>query len=111
MDESTCTFNSFLQCTVGKWIKDDTRDYSVTLTKKLIVTIYPKAMAFVLKNTVSNLVKSRNVITPVISRAFAYRTLEIDPVSLSKGHYRCRRLIINNTLMPSGDWLKHLLLK
>lgn len=42
-------------------------------------------MAFLLKNTVPNLVKSRNVITPIVSRAFAYRTLEIDPVSNFKG--------------------------
>ena len=42
-------------------------------------------MAFLLKNTVPNLVKSRNVITPIVSRAFAYRTLEIDPVSNSEG--------------------------
>ena len=37
-------------------------------------------MASLVKTTVQNLTRYRNVFTPVIARSFAFRKLEIDPV-------------------------------
>lgn len=39
-------------------------------------------MASLIRLTAQNLVKSRNVVAPVIARSFAFRKLEIDPVGM-----------------------------
>lgn len=40
----------------------------------------PIPMASLAKVTIQNLVRSRNVVAPVVARSFSYRTLKIDPV-------------------------------
>lgn len=111
MDELIDTFNSSPRCTVMELISNDIRDYLPNLTSYFILSIYQRTMAFILKNTMPNIVKSRNVITPIISRAFAYRTLEVDPVTILEVCYRCRKLTIDNTPMHSGDSPRHPLLR
>ncbi|KAK8807874.1 hypothetical protein WA588_006362 [Blastocystis sp. NMH] len=43
-------------------------------------------MAFLAKSTVQNLVKSRNVVVPVVSRAFSFRTLKTEPHTDNRQH-------------------------